>query len=95
MQCDTIKKGVECTFMTLRGCAYKEGQCYPVVEKCNGCDRIEEFNGQVYCRSYAEPAMKWEHSVCNFATHMQATVDKSGNIKINPLKASKRAAKKR
>ncbi len=95
MQCDTIKKGGECTFMTARGCSYKEGQCYPIVEKCNGCDRIHEFGGQTYCKSYPEPAVKWEHNACNFATHVQATFDKSGQVKINPIKASKRAAKKR
>ncbi len=95
MQCDTIKKGVECTFMTSGGCNYKQGQCHPVVDKCEGCERTHEFSGQLYCKSYADPAMKWEHSACNFATHVQATVDKYGQVKVNPIKASKRASKKR
>lgn len=95
MKCVTIKKGVECAFMVTEGCSYKGGQCYPIVEKCEGCDRTSEFDGKVYCNSYPEPEAKWDHGACNFATHIQAVVDKAGKVKVNPLKASKRAAKGR
>jgi len=64
----------------------------PIADKCNGCQRIAEFEGEKYCKSYPQPAMKWVHGACNFATHVKAIVDKSGKVKINPLKASKRAA---
>lgn len=67
----------------------------PVVEKCDGCGRSHEFEGAKYCSSYAQPAAKWKHGACNFATHVKASLDKGGKVKINPLKASKRAAKGR
>lgn len=95
MKCVTIKKGVECALMSSDGCSYVGGYCLPVVEKCEGCDRITEFEGQVYCNSYPDPAAKWVRGACNFATHILATVDKSGKVKVNPLKASKRAARGR
>jgi hypothetical protein len=67
----------------------------PVVEKCDGCERSVEFEGAKYCPSYAQPARKWAHGVCNFATHVRASVDAEGKVKVNPLKASKRAARGR
>jgi hypothetical protein len=65
----------------------------PVVDKCEGCERIKEDNGLRRCTSYTEPEAKWSMGVCNFATHVKASVDKQGKIKVNPLKASKRAAR--
>ena len=58
----------------------------PVVEQCAGCERVRAFEGQEYCSSYPVPARKWAGGKCNFAT---------GKAKVNPLKASKRAAKGR
>ena len=65
----------------------------PIVEKCDGCDRICEFEGQKYCGSYPVPARKWVSGKCNFATHIK--VEAAAKAKVNPLKASKRAAKGR
>lgn len=66
---------------------------YPCVEQCTGCERVREFDTQVFCSSYPNPASKWSGGRCNFATHMKTeTTDKA---KVNPLKASKRAAKGR
>ena len=70
-------------------------ECHPIVEKCEGCERTKEHDGQKYCSSYPMPEKKWAHNVCNFATHVKAEVDKQGKIKVNPLKASKRAARGR
>nr|WP_244147330.1 PxxKW family cysteine-rich protein [Desulfonatronovibrio hydrogenovorans] len=81
--------------MASSGCSFKDGFCLPVVEKCEGCDRTKEFEGKIYCNSYPDPEAKWDHGACNFATHVQAVVDKAGKVKINPLKASKRAARGR
>lgn len=67
----------------------------PVIEKCEGCDRVKEFETEKFCSSYPAPAAKWRLGVCNFATHVKATVDTQGKVKINPLKASKRAARGR
>jgi hypothetical protein len=45
----------------------------------------------VYCHTFPDPAAKWRFGACNFATHVkgQAKVE----IKLNPLKASKRASR--
>ncbi len=63
----------------------------PVVEQCQGCDRMRTFEENSYCSSYPAPAKKWALGDCNFATHV-ARISASGK-KINPLKASKRAAR--
>jgi hypothetical protein len=68
---------------------------HPVVEQCEGCERIHTVDGERYCSSYPQPAAKWRHGACNFATHVKADMDKEGKVKINPLKASKRAARGR
>ena len=81
--------------MTADGLLFKGAILEPVIEKCDGCERALDFEGSNYCPSYAQPTKKWAHGVCNFATHVRAGVDKEGKIKINPLKASKRAARGR
>lgn len=65
-----------------------------IVEQCEGCERIKEFEGDKYCGSYPQPAVKWRLGNCNFSTHMKAAPAKAKG-KVNPLKASKRAAKGR
>lgn len=67
----------------------------PIVENCDGCERIKEFEGERFCASYPQPDKKWKLGACNFATHVKATLDAGGKVKINPLKASKRAARGR
>ena len=67
-----------------------------VVEKCDGCERaVKHESGGTYCTSYAQPERKWAMGACNFATHVRAEVTGAGKVKINPLKASKRAARGR
>lgn len=95
MKCTTIRPGDECPLMTAEGCSYNGGHCHPIIDKCEGCDRAKEFSGAKYCTSYPEPAKKWTGKACNFATHVKATVDTQGKVKVNPLKASKRAARGR
>ena len=63
----------------------------PVVEQCAGCDRVREFDGEQFCSSYPAPAKKWTSGRWNFATHVKTQV--AAAAKVNPLKASKRAAK--
>ncbi|GFH62253.1 MAG: conserved hypothetical protein [Candidatus Desulfovibrio kirbyi] len=65
----------------------------PVVEQCSGCDRVRRFEEQDFCSSYPDPTTKWADGHCNFATHIKAA--SATAAKINPLKASKRAAKGR
>ncbi len=65
----------------------------PIVEQCEGCDRVRDFEDQRFCSSYPSPGRKWVTGNCNFATH--AKVKAAAAAKVNPLKASKRAAKGR
>ena len=65
----------------------------PIIDKCEGCDRVREFEEEMFCSSYPAPDRKWAEGRCNFATHMK--VDAKAAAKVNPLKASKRAAKRR
>lgn len=91
MDCSTIKEGTFCAFMSATGCSFNGGNCNPVVEQCQGCAQIQEYSGSQYCKTYGNPAAKWAHGRCNFATHMKD--EAKAEKKINPLKASKRAAK--
>ena len=65
----------------------------PTIDKCEGCDRVREFEGEKFCSSYPNPLRKWTTGRCNFATHIK--LETQAAAKINPLKASKRAAKGR
>lgn len=91
MICTTIRKGVDCPFMTEKGCSYKGGRCYAIVEECSGCNRAAEFESGWYCSVAPEPAIKWKLGNCNMATHVQAAVAET-KAKINPIKASKRSS---
>ncbi len=74
---------------------HSSGFFNPVVEQCDGCERITEANNNKYCRTYAYPEAKWRLGVCNFATHKKPEIAAVGKVKINPLKASKRASGKK
>lgn len=66
----------------------------PVIDKCEGCERIVEVESSRYCRTYAAPDAKWRLGFCNFATHAKPEIVVA-TIKVNPLKASKRASSKK
>ena len=92
MNCATIKKDMECTFMTSKGCSYNGGICNQIVEQCNGCNRGTEFSSGWYCTACPEPSLKWKNGNCNLATHLAVESIKA-KTKINPLKASKRKSR--
>ena len=79
---------------TENGVEFKGFVLEPVVEQCSGCDRMREIEGEWYCSSYSQPAAKWRNGSCNFATHLK-TQQSKGKEKVNPIKASKRAAGKK
>jgi hypothetical protein len=85
MNCATIKKGTECSFMTSKGCSYNGGICNQIVEQCNGCNRGTELSSGWYCTACPERN-------CNLATHLVVESNKA-KAKINPLKASKRRSR--
>ena len=92
MICTVLKEEIDCVFMTRQGCTYNGGHCESVVQACEGCDHIKEVNGDLYCVTSANPAAKWNLGVCNFATHIEKGAPVVNQSRINPLKASKRAA---
>lgn len=73
---------------------YSAGSYQPVIDKCDGCDRIVEENSTNYCKTYVNPAAKWRLGICNFATHAKPEI-KVVKVRINPLKAAKRASSSR
>lgn len=91
MNCQTVKAGTDCFFMTKKGCNFNGGSCYPIVSSCEGCSRIQEYPTGKYCSAYPQPELKWKTGACNFATHVAIAVPKEEK-KVNALKASKRKA---
>lgn len=90
MKCQTIKKDVECFFMSVNGCTYNGGACSAIIEKCDGCEKAEEHSGSRYCIAYPNPDHKWQQGKCNLATHVKHEIKKEKIV--NALKASKRKA---
>ncbi|MGV8075333.1 MAG: PxxKW family cysteine-rich protein [Syntrophobacteraceae bacterium] len=95
MICATVKAGTECAFMTKAGCGYNGGSCHPVVDQCEGCQKIMDTPSGRFCSSYPNPSIKWKTSSCNFATHAKSESQNRQQAKVNPLKASKKATKKK
>ncbi len=73
---------------------YSGGQFQPIVEKCEGCERVVIEKETIYCTSYIKPESRWRLGICNFATHAKPEINVV-EIRINPLKAAKRASSSR
>jgi len=73
------------TFCNLReedGSCQLKRPCLPIVEQCEGCDKVE--NG--YCKSYIAPAMKWVGGVnCPMAVHLEKE-EKKKKIRVGQQK---------
>ena len=91
MQCQTVLAGTECNFWKKSGCSAENGSCQTIVAECEGCERIAEGTIGKVCTSYPNPAAKWAAGLCNFATHKKVDI-KTVDVRVNPLKAAKRAA---
>ena len=66
----------------------------PIIEQCDGCERIVEEDKAKYCKTYRSPEAKWRLGLCNFATHAKPEL-KLVKVRVNPLKASKRASRRK
>jgi len=95
MHCVSVKPGVDCMFMSKKGCSFNGGKCHAVVENCDGCERVLTFEEARYCTSFPDPAAKWRRGSCNLATHVKNDKGQAQAAKLNPLKASKRNAARR
>ncbi len=91
MQCQTVLPGAECGFWGKKGCTFTDASCQVIVDKCEGCERVSEGTGGKVCSVYPAPGRKWQDGICNFATHVKAKIV-SEETRVNPLKASKKAA---
>ena len=92
MQCQTVLPGAECVFWSKKGCIAEGNTCQTVIEECEGCERIVEGTIGSVCSAAPSPVKKWMTGLCNFATHRKVEI-KIEDIKVNPLKASKRAGR--
>jgi len=92
MLCTIVKTGVDCFFMTKKGCEYNGGKCNTIIEQCEGCQKAGDFPAGKYCIAFPDPAAKWRTGKCNMATHVKV-LEKKETAKVNPLKASKRGAR--
>ncbi len=93
MLCQTVKTGLECAFMSKKGCGFFGGSCHVIVDQCIECGKILEYESGKYCKVYPDPTSKWINGKCPTATHIKLEVKEAAQ-KVNPLKASKRANKK-
>jgi hypothetical protein len=73
---------------------YGAASFQPVLDKCIGCGRIVEEESGKHCGTFMNPAAKWRLGFCNLATHSKPEI-KVVTIRINPLKAAKRASAKK
>jgi len=89
MICTTVRNGDDCVFMSANGCKYNGGECKPIIEKCEGCQRIVENANGKFCTAVPDPSIKWKNGICNLATHVKIVVEVKKQ-KLNPIKASKR-----
>ena len=71
---------------------YADGRYKAVIEQCVGCERIVEHEGVSFCSTYVNPEAKWKLGMCNFATHAKPEIAVV-KVRVNPLKAAKRASK--
>ena len=83
-----------CGGIHMEGSLYTAKNFKPVVEKCEGCDRVVEESGTKFCQTYLNPEAKWRLGLCNFATHAKPEITVT-KVRVNPLKAAKRASKKK
>lgn len=89
--CKTNRKNFKCPFMKSSGCVFPGGSCKPITSQCIGCTNTVIYEDVVYCKSYMNTESKWLSGRCPLCT-VKIEV-KVVEQKINPLKASKKAAR--
>lgn len=92
MQCQTVRPGTECFFWKKAGCSHPGNTCYEITEQCGECANVVPQDERKFCTLYPKPEAKWALSTCTSATHIADEKPPEKVVKINPLKASKRAA---
>jgi hypothetical protein len=98
MNCETIRKGEECFFAGKNGCTFNGGTCKQIIEACEGCKNAIEVPDGKYCACFPNPEAKWRikdvtWDKCPRATHVKGNKPEVKEIRVNPLKASKKSKK--
>ncbi len=76
-KCDLRKKNGSCKLRVV---------CQPIIEKCEGCEKID--NG--YCVTYMRPEVKWSNNrICPVATHIETEAQKKKKIRVGQQKHKK------
>jgi hypothetical protein len=55
MICKTTKPGIDCFFMNGNGCQFAGGTCKQIIDKCEGCQKAQDFPTGKYCISFPDP----------------------------------------
>ncbi|MDR3154970.1 MAG: PxxKW family cysteine-rich protein [Deltaproteobacteria bacterium] len=91
MHCDTVKTGVECSFMSKNGCGFIGGACRTLAEKCEGCERVIAAADAKYCAVFPDPQVKWRLGNCNMATHIKVeTKGADSKVRVGQQKQKKK-----
>lgn len=104
MQCTILGSPVDCHFAAKgangqNACGYNGSSCVTVVEEClNGddgkaCTHLVDLPKGRFCTKFPNPQTRWERGRCPLATHIKVDFEAPLEKKLNPLKASKRAAR--
>ena len=94
MQCQAVIPGSDCNFWGKQGCTFLGSTCREIVDSCAGCEKVFASPIGMVCSVYPAPERKWQDGNCNFATHVKAQIV-SEEVRTNPLKASKKASRKK
>lgn len=61
----------------------------PIVEKCEGCDRVASEGAVKTCSSFAFPDTKWRMGNCSMATHIKVESAKGEKVRVGQQKQKK------
>lgn len=104
MECTLLDKSIDCHFAQKGNngsnrCGYNGTSCIEVTEDClkgddeKPCGHIMETPKGQFCTKFPNPESRWERGRCPLATHIKLDFAVPLEKKLNPLKASKRAAR--
>ncbi len=62
----------------------------PIVEKCDGCDRVAKEGEGKTCTAFAFPETKWRLGNCSMATHIKVEAAKGEKVRVGQQKQKKR-----
>ncbi|MDR1607064.1 MAG: PxxKW family cysteine-rich protein [Deltaproteobacteria bacterium] len=63
----------------------------PIVEKCQGCDRIKANGETRFCAAYTAPSAHWRLGNCNLATHIKVeTKGDASKVRVGQQKQKKK-----